>query len=349
MTAHPPPHQRDLNFDPHALMPRAFPPHPRVLCTHADLHRTRERIAQNTWHADALQQLITEIAEAPPIPDALGDTPDLEQNSKLLAHAHARAAALVSLLTDASQHRDTAPRAMRVLTRHYINWPIIEGCRALPPNNLSEARFMLSLAEVIDLLAADPLDEPDLALFQSALEAAIPACDAAPHASCGNHNTWQIVARLAVGIARANPQDIHDALYGCPWTGHNPWRHGLIHQLQHDFLADGFHWERAPGYHYYTLMAVTESAILLNNVGVDLWHAHLPAQLDPHDADLHRAYGPEGTRNLKAAFDAPLYQTFPNGDFSLLPPSRCFPPAANDSPIVRQSYASSGTTAFCFN
>ena len=297
-------------------MPTFIPPHPRVLCTREDVGRARALTDQGGWPAAALQHLLTDAGETVDIPDTFGETADGQLNGKLIGVA--RAAALASLLTDAPQHRDRALDIMRRLSRHYAEWPIVDGGRGIPGYNLSETRFILGLAEVYDLLAADPLDESDEALFRSAVEAARPVCDEAPHATCGNHNTWQMVARLGMGIALGNMQDIHDALYGCPWDGYTPWRYGLVHQLRHDFLADGLHWERAPGYHFYTLMAVTEMAVLLGHVGVDLWHAELPALTENDGADLHRAYGPKGTRCIKAAFDAPLYQTFPNGDFPLV-------------------------------
>jgi hypothetical protein len=129
---------------------------------------------------------------------------------------------------------------------------------------------------------------------------------------------------VAIASALGDLQGISEALYGypCPPIPESPdtglWAYGLVHQLRHDILADGFHCERTLGYHFYTLMALVESAMMLDNIGIDLWHAQLPTQMESDGYDIHRDYGPEGMKCFKAAFDAPFYHAFANGDMSLL-------------------------------
>jgi hypothetical protein len=58
---------------------------------------------------------------------------------------------------------------------------------------------------------------------------------------------------------------------------------------------------------------------------VDLWHRTFAPTLKDELKDLHDAYGPrESTKCIKAAFDAPLYAAFGNGDCSMLHDSGLF-------------------------
>ena len=113
--------------------------------------------------------------------------------------------------------------------------------------------------------------------------------DAQPHRACGNHNTWGIFGCLSAGVGLGDPQRIHDALYGHESDGH--WRYGLIHQLRHDILPDGLHWERAPGYHFYTLMGFVEIAWLCANIGVDILHPVQVSAKDMEPGELKAQFG----------------------------------------------------------
>jgi hypothetical protein len=229
--------------------------------------------------------------------------------------------AYAALLTDDPAYRKRGLASLRCLARAYPGWPVIAGRGRLGCEDAGESHFIALLAQTYDCLAAAPLAAADNRLFRALLEATRPATDAAYHPTCGNHGTAVMHGRLAAAVALQDRQGIHDALYGC--RRKNEWRYGLIHQLRHDILSDGLHWERAPGYHFYTLYVIAEMADLLLPLGVDLWHAELPPQWQDDGRDLHRAYGPcLGRKNLKAAFDAPFYLAFPNGDLSMLGDSR---------------------------
>ena len=61
----------------------------------------------------------------------------------------------------------------------------------------------------------------------------------------------------------------------------------------------------------------TEIADMAAHIGIDLWHAELPMLRQDDGHDIHRAYGPRGTKSLKVAYDAPFYQAFVNRDLPL--------------------------------
>ena len=306
---------QDVSYDPFRLMPRELPPHPRMFVTPEHVARARHMVKTEDWAALALKRLLSACDDLSELPDALPVPADYELNGKVLKHASHNA--LAHLITDDERHRDAALSAFRALARAYPQWEINAGRGRGCNNSLGETRVTAALAQTYDMLAATGLDAEDERLFRQALEATRDTIDAQPHRACGNHNTWGIFGCLSAGVGLADPELIHDALYGHESDGR--WRYGLVHQLRHDFLADGLHWERAPGYHFYTLMGFVEIAWLCANIGLDVWHLELPAQVSDDGFDLHRAYGPQGaTRCLKTAFDAPFRLTFADGDLSLL-------------------------------
>ena len=257
---------------------------------------------------------MSRLQEAADAPCEWDDPLHPDRGFEILNHAFSKI--LAFHLTDRESYRDEALTAFRRVSEAYLRWPLVNNHTRAAAYGLGESRFTITLARVYDLLASESLADADRTLFLQALSLTRETTDRCRHTTCGNHNTWNLVARLAVGLSSGEIDLVRDALDG--WTFNGVPRYGLIHQLRHDILSDGLHWERTPGYHFYTLMALTSAATMLANAGVDIWHVELPTQMSGDGHDLHRAYGPEGGKCLKAAFDAPFYATLGNGDFSLL-------------------------------
>ncbi|MCE9591895.1 MAG: heparinase II/III family protein [Planctomycetes bacterium] len=311
---------RDPSDDPFGLVPAAFPAHPRVVCTASDIARTRAWVTQHDWVRLSLKRL-TEAAGQPfNIPDRLPHPADANLNNGLISYTFRNA--LAHLLTSEPRYLERALQGFRVLCRGYLDLTFVGHDGRATGGGLRESHFNLSLGKTYDLLAATRLTPEDDALFRAVLEESYDASNRCGHRTCGNHATWGLVGRMAVASALGDRLGVHEVLYGSPCPERSAdvpdWRYGLIHQLRHDNLADGMHWERTPGYHFYTMMAMTDAAFMFSNLGIDLWHAKLPALMESDGFDLHRAYGPEGTRRLKAMYDAPFFQMFTNGDYSLL-------------------------------
>ncbi len=312
---------QEVDYDPLGLMPPVpLPPHPRVFVTAAQLERAKELIATCDWAKTAFHLLEESCRKDEDLPEELPVPADPELNRRVVDLAQRNA--LMHLLTGEvanrpAEYRERAVANFRLLARAYARWPL-EGDARAAGGALSESGLNLGLGRGYDLLAAMGLAAEDEAIFRAVLRATRPVSAACSHRACGNHNTWCLAGYLAVAAALGDRQGIHDALYGWEGAG-GRWRYGIIHQLRHDYLADGMHWEGTLGYHFYTTMAMVEFASMMQNLGVDLWHKELPALQQSDGHDLHRAYGPwNGKKCLKAVFDAPFYQTLANGDFSLL-------------------------------
>jgi hypothetical protein len=302
---------QDTHYDPYGLMPADFPPHPRVLLTPERLARARQRNAAVDWAKLACGRLLQSAAEPFDLP-----APWSDPARPAVADALTRALknAIAQALTHEEKYQAEALRILRAVAAGSRQWAQPAWGAEGPPVPLAQNHLRF-FALAYDLLAAG-LSAEDEQEFRDVLTSRAQGLDGNPHYFCGNHNTWNIVARLAVGAALGDRQTIHDAFYGCGRNGQ--WRYGLVHQLQHDLLADGLHWERTLGYHYYTLMACTEIADIAAHLGSDVWHLEVPALMANDGHDLHRDYGPVGVKTFKMLYDAPFYQMFANRDCALL-------------------------------
>jgi hypothetical protein len=305
-----------LDYDPFHLMPKGFPARPYIWTSPAKLAITRRLIRGKGWPPQALELLLKRAAEPCEIPE-IPQTPPTEDHPKALdAVKHALRNAFAAVLLDDTACRERGLDSLRRLARAYPLWSVKPDKGRLRSGGISEGGFIHMAAAAYDLLAVKPLAPEDDRLFRAFLESTVASSNASGHPYCGNHATAVMRGRLAAAAALGNLQGVHDTLYGFTHNGH--WRYGLIHQLRHDFLSDGLHWERSPGYHYLTLHLVSEMADVLENLGIDLWHAKLPPLQQDDSHDLHRAYGPaKGFKTIQAAFDAPCYLSLSNGDLSL--------------------------------
>ena len=316
----------DQREDTFGLLPDTLPmQHPRVLCTGADIERVRGWVGQYSWVQLSLNRLLNNANKPVELPEVLPKVlpvpADAKLNSALVSFAERNA--LAHLLTDQPHYHKRALLVLRVLESYYHRLPVSGGGRFVG-GGLSESRFALDLARTYDLVKAGGIEESDDVAFRAMLQAYYAVLNGNGQRTCSNHNTWCLAGRVAIASALGDLQGISESLYGypCPPIPESPdtglWAYGLVHQLRHDILADGFHCERTLGYHFYTLMALVEAAMMLDNIGIDLWNAQLPAQMESDGYDIHRDYGPEGLKCFKAAFDAPFYHAFANGDMSLL-------------------------------
>ncbi|MEI7436537.1 MAG: heparinase II/III family protein, partial [bacterium] len=302
-----------IAHDPYCLMPEELPPHPRTLLTPARLARAKQNIRTTAWAKLACEHLLQSAAQPFAIPSPWSNPEDPKVD---LALTHALKNALAALLTGETRYRDEARRVLCAVARACSGWSM-PGWRVGSQQMAALAQDHLRFfALAYDTLAAVPLPPDEDALLRAVLTEKNQGLDACGHMFCSNYNSWNIVARLTVASALGDQRGIHDALYGCDRNGQ--WRYGLVHQIRHDLLADGMHWERTIGYHYYSLMALTEIADLAGHIGIDVWHLQLPALLANEGHDLHRDYGPDGLKSFQMFYDAPFYQMFVNRDFSLL-------------------------------
>jgi hypothetical protein len=307
-----------LDYDPFQLIPEKFPAHPRMLARPDRIARFQKVPSPFPWRDRALGQLVESAKVLEALPESFDIKADRSLNIRILRGVES--VALLGLLRRNKAGRERALAGFRWLARAYLGSPVQEANHGAP-HDIAETAFCRDAACAYDLLAAEGLSEADDSLFREMFQCMIRVLDANSHRDCGNHGTWSQVGRLAIGSALGDRRIVHDAMYGSMSAG--KWRYGLMHAFRHDFLADGWHWERVIGYHVFTLMVMVEAVDILQGLGIDLWHRDWPAAEQNDLNDLHRGYGPPGSRrSLKPMFDVVLYQMMGNGDYSLLSDSR---------------------------
>ena len=243
---------QDVAYDPFELMPAQMPDPPRVCVSSEDVKRVAALAQDERWARVGLERLREAAARSSDLPDELGGNSEPELRTRVLRLAEHNA--LAHLLTGEEAFLARALACFRLFTTAYLTWPINDYQGRTITYSLGETRVTCSMAMTFDMLAPAIQDSDDAALFREGLNATREVNDLQEHFYCGNHNTWSNVARLSVGLALGDLQEVHDALYGCDRG--RKWRYGLVHHLRHDFFAEGLHWERAPGYHFYTLMGL---------------------------------------------------------------------------------------------
>jgi hypothetical protein len=298
-----------VDYDPYEVMPGELPPAPRVFATAGQFDRARARVKAGVkLDVYCHEQLLKNITLDKPLPVVnLNHDGPPDWGGPLVPILEAAVNhAFVWQLTGEAAHRERALDALRIASKICLQtkW------------NGNEHHESSAAARAYDLLASEPFDEADDKLFRDALYALISAMDTAEHRHCNNHNAMQMAGRLALAAALGDRQQIHNVFYGSQTP--KGWRYGVIHLMRHDFLADGMHWEGVTGYHMLVLGLVFECFTIMEHLGVDLWHRQWPSLMQTDSWDEHRGWGPKGNRSLQAAVDALIYQSFTNGDQSLL-------------------------------
>ena len=326
-----------VDYDPLKVMPATWtttPTGPRVYASAAHFERCRERIAAGQpIDVACLAKLVEacDVGRALPALESADDAVDdasqiaiqVASHNRRIADAHRRGFlnGVAFHLTHDDAHLAFAIDAMTAIA-DAMDHP--HAGRSTP---FTEPRSIAEIARLYDLIAgADPFvtgtgtatdtGKDTDARFRKLLAWLPDQLDLEGHRHCNNHNIWNVGARLAVGLALQDPQVVHDALYGCHREDH--FRYGLLHQLRHDYLADGMQWEGSMSYHMVVCCDVVETLTMLEYHGVDLWHRPLPNVMQDEGCDEHRSWGPKGEKSVKAHFEAFLYQALPAGDYSNL-------------------------------
>ena len=163
---------------------------------------------------------------------------------------------------------------------HNIHGEAKKGGGHVGPQTLDESTWLIPVVQGFDCIY-DTLTEQDIA--QIADKLLVPAAELIHDHQWGIHNIccWHASAYGLVGIALANEQFAADAINGPK---------GFRAQVEKGVTDDGFWYESAWGYHFYTMHALEPLAVAARNIGIDLY-----------------------TERYKSMYDAPLRFMAPGG------------------------------------
>jgi hypothetical protein len=202
---------------------------------------------------------------------------------------------LMYVLTGDGAYAAKAREILLGYTERYLNYPLHDingkpnkGGGHVGPQTLDEATWLIPVAQGFDCIQ-DTLSAEDVQTISEKM--LLPAAQLIHDHQWGIHNIccWHDSAYGLVGLALGNEQLTFDAINGPK---------GFRAQIDKGVTADGFWYESAWGYHFYTMSALQPLAVAAHNVGIDLY-----------------------TERYKSMYDAPLAFMAPGGEL----------PAFNDS------------------
>ena len=202
---------------------------------------------------------------------------------------------IMYVFTGEKPYADKAQEILLGYAERYLNYPLHDingkpgkGGGHVGPQTLDEAVWLIPVAQGFDCIQ-DALAPEDRKTIADKL--LLPAAWLIHDHQWGIHNIccWHDSAYGLVGLALGEAQLTADAISGPK---------GFRAQVDKGIDDDGFWYEGAWGYHYYTMMALQPLAMAAYNVGIDLY-----------------------TPRYKGMYDAPLSFMAPGGAL----------PAFNDS------------------
>ena len=187
---------------------------------------------------------------------------------------------------------------------HDINGKPLKGGGHVGPQTLDEAVWLIPVAQGFDCIS-DTLSAADRTTIADQL--LLPAANLIHDHQWGIHNIccWHDSAYGLVGLTLGDDRLARDAIEGPK---------GFRAQIAKGVTDDGFWYENAWGYHFYTMSALTPLAEAARRVGIDLYSPRYKSMYDaplefmsgsgelPSFADSHRM-------NILAAGNAWLYET----------------------------------------
>ncbi|MBM3498215.1 MAG: hypothetical protein FJX74_06045 [Armatimonadetes bacterium] len=218
----------------------------------------------------------------------------LDRQHGALANA-VRDLGLMYVLTGEAAYAAKAREILLGYAERYLSYPLHDingkpgkGGGHVGPQSLDESTWLIPVAQGFDCIR-DTLSPEDLQTLAEKL--LLPAAQLIRDHQWGIHNIccWHDSAYGLVGLALEDGGLIFDAINGPK---------GFHAQVEQGVTDDGFWYESAWGYHFYTMMALQPLAVAARNVGIDLY-----------------------TDRYKGMYDAPLAFMAPGGEL----------PAFNDS------------------
>jgi len=210
----------------------------------------------------------------------------LDRQHNALAQA-IRDLGLMYQFTGDDAYAEKAREILLGYAERYLNYPL-HNTRGEPktggghvgPQTLDESTWLIPVAQGFDCVY-EALSEADVEVIAEKL--LLPAAQLIHDHQWGIHNIccWHASAYGLVGLTLGNEELAADAISGPK---------GFRAQIEQGVTDDGFWYESAWGYHFYTMSALQPLAVAARNVGIDLY-----------------------TDRYKSMYDAPLTFMGPGG------------------------------------
>ncbi len=327
------------NSEPGNLSAKFPKRHPYLKITTDEIAQVHARVKTELWAKETLDRILSaanRVLETPPeIPE--GVSADHRRVSGAVEDV-----ALAYALSGEERYLDYARKVLLHYADVYPTFPLVNHGRSrlTASSSLYESRWYIPLVYAYDLLyeslSAEERTRIETGIVRPGLDCFVVwdyATDPRSsdwHFRCYNFQAWHLAAIGLAGFCLQDQKLIDYAL-------NSPF--GYRHQIGHDIRDDGFFWERALGYHQFTLSAFLNLTEAAYRCGVDLYSLSVDDSFGPSDEVKELNYpvdGDNGPKTLKMMFDAPFYYPFPDGSCAQIGDSGT--QTFRGSPIYRIGY-----------
>jgi hypothetical protein len=290
--------------------------HPYLMITAEEVVQVRSRAKAEPWAREALDRILETadrvLAKPPGIPE--GVSADHRRVSSAVEDV-----ALAYALSGEERYRVYAREVLLHYAEVYPTFPLVSNNRSrlTSSSSLYESRWYIPLIYAYDLLyeslSSAERERVEAGIVRPGLDCfLVRDYETDPrstdwHYRCYNFQAWHLAAIGLAGFCLQDRELIEYAL-------DSPF--GYRHHIGHDINDDGLFWERAFGYHQFTLSAFLNLTEAAYRCGVDLYTLEVPDTFGPSDDTRELNYpvdGNNGPKTLKMMFDAPFYYPFPDG------------------------------------
>jgi len=289
-------------------VPEIFPPHPRLLMDQSEIDQLKAWAETEQWAKERIEGFIKYNLQ-----DTEKDyTPAKSSNSNI-----ARKAQYLAFAYALSGEERLAQKVAEILLAYadvYPTYPITGSKGRATDSTLHEAPWAINVATAYDFIYNSGVlsDEDKANIENNVLRPCAEVLRICNHRTKGNWRSWAFAGLGAIGFCLGEKEYIEETLNGYRDPSGELVRYGFAQQVAESILADGIFFERALGYHFYTLSAYVQLAEVARHSGVDLWNIEITGNEEDAGSDTDRKWGQTGKKTMKMMFDAPFYYVFPD-------------------------------------
>ena len=289
-------------------VPDEFPPHPRLFMNQEEIDALKKWAETEEWAKERIEGFIGYNLQ-----DAEKDyEPDKSSNSNI-----ARKAQYLGFAYALSGEDKLARKVAEILLAYadvYPTYPTTGGKGRATDSTLHESPWAINMATAYDFIYNSGVlsDEDKAKIENNVFRPCAEVLRICNHRTRGNWRSWAFAGLGIVGFCIGEQEYIEETLNGYRDPSGKLVRYGFAQQVAESILADGIFFERALGYHFYTLNSYVQLAEVARHCGVDLWHTEITGNEWDAGADMDRLWGQTGRKTMKVMFDAPFYYIFPD-------------------------------------
>ena len=298
------------------IVPGTLPPHPRLFLNKKEIKDLKAWVDREEWlrkYVDEFVEGCVKDAETPELPtteSGEGDNPRIAKK--------ARDFSLAYVLSGRQELAEAVAKILRAYVEAYPQYGVALMKGRATSSALGEAEWGRNIACAYDLIYnSGALSDADK---HAIADDVLRPCGEVLR-DCNHHfrSNWRAAAISGVGVIGFCIDDrdlLDEALNGYRDASGELIRDGFVQHLAWSLLADGVFYERSMGYHHFSMHSYVYLLEAARHSNLDLWNYQTMGSYRDAGADIERAFGETGMKNIRAMLDAPFYYAFSDGSMA---------------------------------